>query len=156
MTDWLAARSARERLLLAGALVMFVLTLLFIGYGRIASLTTKMQLDVKRAAQTLDRLNATQPSAATISKTESRLSPDDLRRKILGTASGRGLEVTEVRMEPDKQISVQIGEAKSDLIFGWLVDLQAKSGVQIVSASMTEVGGGLVRSRFEFELAVSP
>lgn len=156
MNSWWTSRTPRERALILAAFASLALAIVWLGYGRLSQHHANTELQVKRATQLLERATTLQPTSVAARPGTSALTPDELRRNILSAANTRGLAVAEVRMEPGQHIAVQLDEAAADVILAWLVELETKFDAKVHNAAMTEVGGGLVRSRFEFELAGTP
>lgn len=156
MTHWWQNLTARERgLLLLAALIGggFILLQLIISPALKARTTNR--LDVARSAQTLDILSSRSQSAIgatdpTENAFQSDLDPDSFRRAILDTANNRGLVITRVQMTDDGTVTVQLDDTPAQSVFAWLFDLKRTIGVEASKANMSNVGGNLVRSSFEF------
>lgn len=156
MTQWWQKLTMRERSMIALAAIIcggFIFLQLIISPALKARTANKM--DVARSAQMLDIISNRAPNGnsdtdATANTFKENLDPDSFRRAILDTASNRGLTITRVQMTDDGKVTVQLDDTPAQAVFAWLFDLKRTVGVEVSKATMSNVGGNLVRSSFEF------
>lgn len=135
---WWSERAAREKLLIAvaGALVVILIGSQLVISPLLAARADAVR-DYERAARDLADVRA---GASAVAAQRARVVTDgaDVRGVVAATAAQRGLVLA--RVQPlDDAVSVTIDAVTPDVLYGWLLQLEAEHGVIALTANVARV-----------------
>lgn len=157
MNDWWTNLSDRERVLvsIAGVLMAIVVFWFFViqpimksnehSHERLMTASKRMQL-LEGAVQTkMVRAMSFTPADERVTVRGS------LKSNVTQSAAEKGLSISRIQGDDDSVVGVFIDDADPRLLFYWADDLERNQGAEIISMTIDQAGGTVVRARLELE-----